>query len=79
MRANVALQRILTKQIQTCLPATDMADARRCAATAVRSVKVALQLDDAELEGLMHGSMAPRPLAPGDLMTRRVARTFHRH
>lgn len=79
MRANIALQRILAKQIQTCLPGSDVADARRCAATMLRSVKIALQLDDAELDGLMHGSMVPRPLMRDELVTRRVVRAIRRH
>lgn len=78
MRAHIALQRILSKQIQACLPATDSTDARRCASHAVRAVKIALQLDDTELDGLMHGSMAPRPLMRDEMVTRRVARTVRR-
>ncbi len=79
MRANVALQRILAKQIQVCMPAAESGDTRRCAAIVVRTVKVALQLDDVDLDGLMHGSLAPRPLRPVDLVTRRlVARVVRR-
>jgi hypothetical protein len=79
MRASVALQRILSKQIQACLPAADTTDTRRCAAHVVRAVKIALQLDDAELDGLMHGSMAPRPLMRDETVTRRMVRTVRRH
>jgi hypothetical protein len=78
MRANIALQRILSRQIQACLPATDSTDARRCASYAVRAVKVALQLDDTELDGLMHGSMAPCPLMRNEMVTRRIVRTIRR-
>jgi hypothetical protein len=78
MRANVALQRILTKQIQSCMPGTEIADARRCAATVLRSVKVALQLDDVDLDGLMHGSMAPRVLVQDEFAARRFARVIRR-
>jgi hypothetical protein len=77
VRANVALQRILAKQIQQSFPA-DAAAARRCAINVVRAIKIALQLDEAELDGLMRGSMVPRPLALNEVATRRLVRTARR-